>query len=108
MLFKYFISSIEMGPNYTFSVLRQKRLFDEMGREIKLDQSEANYRCTLIPSTNVDKELEKLTADGVTLNSELQKLVDNELKQTLELWWTPERIADYQEFQNASEPSAFV
>ncbi len=108
MKYKYFLQSFQFDDFLRVSILRKKRLFDERGREIKLDQSEANYRCVLTPSPNVEKELEKLTADGVTLNPELQKLVDNELKQTLELWWTTERIADYQELQGASEPSSFI
>lgn len=92
MQFKYFIAGISIGENMVFSVLRKKRLFDENGKEILLSDAESNYRCTLNPNSDIDSELAKISSDGAELNSELKTLIANELKETLRIWWTPERV----------------
>lgn len=103
MNFKYFLTEISVGENLIFSILRRRRLFDQLGNEIKLADSEANFRCVLEPSDDIDFELSKISADGAKLNSELIALINNELKATLETWWTTERIAAYrQSIDNAN------
>ncbi|MEL7038665.1 MAG: hypothetical protein AAFO04_24080 [Cyanobacteria bacterium J06592_8] len=104
MQYKYFIDQLSIGSNLIFSVLRKKRLFDEQGEEIPLADSIANFRCTLTPSLDIDFELAKLSADGAELNPELIAMIDNELKQTLQIWWTPERVLAYEELQQLQNP----
>ena len=95
MQYRYSIEEISIGQKFIFSVLRKKRLFDLDGNEIPLADQTANYRCTLAPSLNIDKELSKLSADGANLNPELLAFMDQQLRQTLQIWWTPEVVQDY-------------
>ncbi len=97
MQFKYFIAEISVGENLVFSILRKKRLLDDNGHEIFLADTESNYRCTLIPSFDIDFELAKISGDGVQLNSELQDLIANELRATLRIWWTSERVEAFKQ-----------
>ena len=103
MNFKYFLAEISVGENLVFSILRKRKLFDENGSEILLADSQSNYRCTLNPSSDIDSELAKLSADGAELNPELISLIDLELRETLKIWWTAERVAAYrQSLENSS------
>lgn len=95
MFFKYFLTEISVGENLIFSILRKKKLFDDQGNEILLADSQSNYRCTLEPNDNIDFELAKISADGAELNPELIALINNELKATLQIWWTTERVQVY-------------
>ena len=100
MQFKYFLAEISVGENLVFSILRKRKLFDENGSEILLADSQSNYRCTLEPNSDIDFELNKISGDGAVLNSELTSLIQNELKETLKIWWTPERIESYKNSLN--------
>ena len=100
MNFKYFLAEISVKENLVFSILRQRKLFDNTGKEIKLADTDANYRCTLNPSNDIDFELAKISADGSELNPEMTALIENELKATLQIWWTPERVQLYKDSLN--------
>ena len=100
MNLKYFLAEISVRENLVFSILLKKKLFDNEGNEILLADSQSNYRCTLNPSSDIDSELSKISADGAELNPELINLIQNELKKTLEVWWTPERIESYKNSLN--------
>ncbi|MEB3277957.1 MAG: hypothetical protein VKK42_03420 [Lyngbya sp.] len=104
MIFKYYISNISVEENLIFSILRKRKLFNDAGNEIKLADSEANFRCVLEPNENIDSELSKLCADGAELNPELIALINDELKATLKIWWTPERVELFKASQNKQSP----
>jgi hypothetical protein len=99
MIYKFSIAQISIQENFVFSILRKKRLFDDFGNEVLLAESSNNYRCILEPNEDIDGELAKIFADGAELNPELINLLNNELKLTLKIWWTTERIVSYRNLQ---------
>jgi|FrelakmetLWP11LW_1041352.scaffolds.fasta_scaffold00357_7 hypothetical protein len=95
MIYKFSIVQISIQENFVFSILRKKRLFDDFGNEVLLAESSNNYRCILEPNEDIDGELAKIFADGAEINLELINFIHNELKSTLKIWWTAERIEAY-------------
>ncbi|MEL7038920.1 MAG: hypothetical protein AAFO04_25425 [Cyanobacteria bacterium J06592_8] len=97
MLFKYFLQEFKFDDFLRVSILRKTRLFDEQGNEIQLADSISNYRCTLNPSTDIEKELEKLTADGTKLDDELIYFINTKLTPMLEIAWTEDVVKNFEE-----------
>ncbi|MEL7039849.1 MAG: hypothetical protein AAFO04_30265, partial [Cyanobacteria bacterium J06592_8] len=64
--------------------------------EIPLADSISNYRCTLNPSTDINREIEKISADGVQLDDGLIDFINNKLISMLQVAWTEDVVKNFE------------
>ena len=72
--YKYQISEARflIGQHSQIEILRECRLTLDDGSEVQLGDSQRWYRCVLSPSSDIETELTKLTADGAAFDIQIR------------------------------------